>query len=106
MNCYVSRQFGRVVASALLLASVGARAELRDISDDGMSDVWGQAMFEMTNTTLTPSPALGITAPIGDNGEVSGTLAFSKITIGADGAGCRDRQATFRYVYQGCTGFR
>lgn len=84
MNCYVSRQFGRVVASALLLASVGARAELRDISDDGMSDVWGQAMFEMTNTTLTPSPALGITAPIGDNGEVSGTLAFSKITIGAE----------------------
>lgn len=84
MNCYVSRQFGRVAASALLLASVGAHAELRDISDDGMSELWGQAMFEMTNTTITPSPALGVTAPVGDNGEVTGTLAFSKITVGAE----------------------
>ena len=84
MNCYVSRQFWRVAASALLLASVGAHAELRDISDDGMSELWGQAMFEMTNTTITPSSALGITAPVGDNGEVTGTLAFSKITVGAE----------------------
>lgn len=84
MNCYVSRQFWRVSASALLLVSMGVRAELRDISDDGMSELWGQAMFEMTNTTITPSPALGVTAPIGDNGEVTGTLAFSKITVGAE----------------------
>lgn len=84
MNCYVSRQFWRVAAGGLLLASVGAHAELRDISDDGMSELWGQAMFEMTNTTITPSPALGVTAPIGDNGEVAGTLAFSKITVGAE----------------------
>ena len=90
MNCYLSRPFRRVVLGTFLFASAQSYAELRDIGEEGMSDVWGQAMFELTNSTITPSPALGVTAPIGDTGEVAGPISFSKITeIGR--ASCRER---------------
>ncbi|MDQ5888509.1 MAG: hypothetical protein RL210_2481 [Pseudomonadota bacterium] len=84
MNCYLSRPFRRVVLGTFLFASAQSYAELRDIGEEGMSDVWGQAMFELTNSTITPSPALGVTAPIGDTGEVAGPISFSKITVGAE----------------------
>lgn len=95
MNCSELRQWRRIAASVLLLSSVSAQAELRDISDDGMSDVWGRAMFELTNSTIntppTPNfanplvPTLPVDgAPTGSTGAVVGAISFTKLTVGAE----------------------
>jgi len=86
---------------ALILASSVAHAEMRTINDEAMADVWGQALFEMTNSNLTTTPTPtgsmvgggGTTVgswtvsgpPTYEGGEaVNGTISFSKLTFGAE----------------------
>lgn len=82
MNCSVLRKWRRVAAPVLLLSAAGAQAEMRDISDDAMSDVWGRAMFELTNSTITPTPTMG--QPTGVSGDVVGSISYTKVAVGAE----------------------
>lgn len=101
MNCSVLRQWRRVAVPVLLLSAASAQAEMRDISDDAMSDVWGRAMFELTNSTLNTPPTANFVNPVTTtltttgsptgvdaNGAVvntvAGPISFTKVTIGAE----------------------
>lgn len=96
MNCSISRQWRRFAVPVLLLSAAGVQAEMRDISDDAMSDVWGRAMFELTNSTLNTPPTANFVNPVtttlttsgsptGDGGvAVNGAISFTKVTVGAE----------------------
>lgn len=82
MNCSVLCQWRHFAVPVLLLSAAAAQAEMRDISDDAMSDVWGRAMFELTNSTITPTSTMG--QPTGVSGEVVGSINYTKVTVGAE----------------------
>lgn len=101
MKCSKLKCARRSAAFALIFVASAVHAELRTINDDAMSDVWGQALFELTNSNLTITPTASSTLlsadgssigswkvsgpPTDESGNViAGTISFSKMTFGAE----------------------